>query len=63
LLLGFDGPRSYTSRVGRSLAAAVAAGAKYLLTGDVTHFGRYLGTAVLRVVIQRPADFLRLRVR
>jgi len=42
------------------LAAAVAAKAGYLITGDFTHFGKYFGTKVFGVVILPPADCLRL---
>jgi predicted nucleic acid-binding protein len=40
------------------LAAAVAAKADFLLTGDIQHFGRYFGQAVGGVRILRPAEFL-----
>lgn len=41
------------------LAAAVAAGATHLLTGDVSHFGKLYGSTVLGVMILRPAEYLR----
>ena len=40
------------------LLAAVAARATHLLTGDVTHFGRYFGKRVHGVLILSPAEFL-----
>ena len=40
------------------LRAAVAAGATHLITGDVTHFGRYFGRRIAGVLIQLPADYL-----
>lgn len=43
------------------LLAAVAAGAAYLLTGDVTHFGRYYEQTIAGVRILPPAAFLRER--
>jgi len=42
------------------LAAAVAADAAYLLTGDFTHFGKYFGKKVFGVVILPAANYLRL---
>lgn len=41
--------------------AAVAARATYLLTGDVTHFGRLLGKRPEGVLVLIPADYLRDR--
>ena len=41
------------------LAAAVHARATHLLTGDVTHFGKYFGTTAGGVTILRPAEYLR----
>jgi predicted nucleic acid-binding protein len=43
------------------LVAAMAARATHLITGDVTHFGRYHGRSVGGVVILTLADFLRKR--
>ena len=39
--------------------AAMSAGASVLLTGDVEHFGRFLGKTIAGVRILAPADFLR----
>lgn len=41
------------------LAAAVAANADLLLTGDLQHFGRYFGQVLCGVRILRPAEFLK----
>jgi uncharacterized protein len=41
------------------LQAAIGAGADVLLTGDVTHFGRYFRKRVGGVRVLQPADFLR----
>ena len=41
------------------LLAAAAAKATHLLTGNRRHFGPYYGRRILRVLILRPADFLR----
>lgn len=41
------------------LIAAMRVGASHLITGDVTHFGRYFGTRIGGVLVQKPADFLR----
>ncbi len=43
------------------LLAAIHAGASHLITGDVTHFGRYFGTRISGVLVQKPADFLASR--
>ena len=43
------------------LQAALAAGVTILLTGDITHFGRYFGKTVGGVRILPPGDFLRER--
>jgi len=40
------------------LEAAISVGAAVLLTGDVTHFGRYYGKTIGGVRIMPPADFL-----
>jgi predicted nucleic acid-binding protein len=39
--------------------AAMSAGASVLLTGDVTHFGRFFGKTIAGVRILSPAEFLR----
>jgi predicted nucleic acid-binding protein len=39
--------------------SAMSAGASVLLTGDVTHFGRFFGKTIAGVRILAPADFLR----
>lgn len=46
--------------------AAAFAKADYLITGDVTHFGRYYGQTIMGVTICRPreyADFVKSRKR
>lgn len=45
------------------LSAAVAAEATHLLTGDVTHFGRFYGKTIAGVLILRPAQYLGTRRR
>lgn len=40
------------------LLAAIAAQAKYLITGDTIHFGKYFGKVVNGVRICRPRDYL-----
>jgi predicted nucleic acid-binding protein len=40
------------------LLAAVAARATHLLTGDVTHFGRFFGKRTQGVLVLTPAEFL-----
>jgi len=40
------------------LLAAISVQANYLLTGDVTHFGKYFGQTVNGVAICRPRDYL-----
>ena len=39
------------------LIAAIRAGATHLVTGDVTHFGRYFGSRIAGVLGQKPPDF------
>lgn len=39
------------------LLAAIAAEASHLITGDVTHFGRYFGKKVSGVMILPPSDY------
>ena len=43
------------------LLAAVEARATHLLTGDLRHFGQYLGKMVAGIVILLPGEYLRLR--
>ncbi len=43
------------------LVAAIGAGATHLLTGDVTHFGRYYGHTIEGVQIMQPAAYMRER--
>jgi uncharacterized protein len=38
--------------------AAMKAGAAFLLTGDVAHFGRYFGKTIAGIRILLPGDFL-----
>ncbi len=45
------------------LLAAIHAQATHLLTGDVRHFGAYLGIAVAGVRIMLPGDYLRQRAK
>ncbi len=45
------------------LLAAIEAGADYLLTGDLEHFGPYFGQSVRGVHILRPRDYLARRQR
>jgi predicted nucleic acid-binding protein len=40
------------------LMAAIAAKADYLLTGDVTHFGKYFGKTIMDVKISTARDYL-----
>lgn len=40
------------------VAAAVQAGATHLVTGDLSHFGPYLGRTVAGIRFLRPADLL-----
>ena len=41
------------------LGGAAAAGATHLITGDLRHFGAYLGKEVLGVLILKPAEYLK----
>lgn len=41
--------------------AAVSANATHFLTGDLRHFGPYLGKRVMGILIQRPADYVAKR--
>ncbi|HUL34808.1 MAG TPA: hypothetical protein VL128_13055 [Candidatus Eisenbacteria bacterium] len=43
------------------LAAAIAARAMHLITGDGRHFGAYFGKRVSGVVVMTPAEYLRRR--
>lgn len=43
------------------LLAAIVSGADVLLTGDITHFGGCLGTAVGGVRVLLPGEYLRAR--
>ena len=43
------------------LLAAIDSGAKFLLTGDKDHFGKYYGTVIDGVTVLRPAAYLALR--
>lgn len=45
------------------LLAAIEAGADYLVTGDLEHFGPYFGHSVTGVHILRPRDYLTRRQR
>ena len=40
------------------LMAAISAKADYLITGDVTHFGRYFGRTVMGVKISMARDYI-----
>ena len=40
------------------LMAAIASNADYLLTGDVTHFGKYYGKTIMGVTISTARDYL-----
>ena len=43
------------------LLAAISVRADYLLTGDITHFGKYFGKRVSGVTICLPRDYLSTR--
>lgn len=45
------------------LLAAIAANATHLLTGDLRHFGPYLGRRIAGVLILTPGDYLSRRPR
>jgi hypothetical protein len=45
------------------LRAAVHARATHLVTGDVTHFGRFYGKRLQGVVVLSPGDYLRSRTK
>lgn len=40
------------------LLAALAAGATHLLTGDITHFGRFFGRLIGAMRVLKPRDYL-----
>jgi predicted nucleic acid-binding protein len=44
------------------LMAAVSSGANYLITGDIPHFGKYFGKAVMGVEILMARDYLQSRM-
>lgn len=44
------------------LLAAMGVRATHLLTGDITHFGRYFGRSVSGVLILPPGEYLKLKV-
>ena len=44
------------------LMAAVSAGADFLITGNITHFGAYFGQTVMGVQILMPRDYLLPRI-
>ena len=43
--------------------AAISLKADYFLTGDITHFGKYLGKSVSGIKILRPRDYLNMQQR
>jgi predicted nucleic acid-binding protein len=45
------------------LLAAIASRATHLLTGDIRHFGPYLGKKIEGVVIALPGEYLRRRTK
>ena len=45
------------------LAAAMAAGASHLITGDRRHFGRYFGKRLRQTLIMTPRNYLTSRKR
>jgi predicted nucleic acid-binding protein len=45
------------------LMAAIAAKADYLLTGDVTHFGKYFGKTIMGVKISTARDYLLPKIK
>jgi hypothetical protein len=45
------------------LLAALRAGATHLVTGDVTHFGRYFGQTVAGIQILPPGTYLQKPAR
>jgi len=66
----FDAPQSGHSRVVTLpekdmpiLLAAIEARASHLLTGDVRHFGPYLGKKIGGIIVLLPGEYLRIRTR
>jgi hypothetical protein len=45
------------------LLAAIEARATHLLTGDIRHFGQYLGKKIEGIAIALPGEYLRMRGR
>ena len=45
------------------LLAALRAGASHLLTGDIRHFGPYLGRRIEGTAVMLPGEYLRVRNR
>ena len=45
------------------LLAALRAGASHLLTGDIRHFGPYLGKRIKGTAVMLPGEYLRVRNR
>ena len=45
------------------LMAAIATKADYLLTGDVTHFGKYFGKTIMGVRISTARDYLFSKIK
>jgi hypothetical protein len=43
------------------LLAALGAGASHLLTGDIRHFGPYLGRKIEGMAVMLPGEYLRTR--
>lgn len=41
------------------IGGALAAGCSHLITGDVRHFGQFLGKRIGPVLVLRPADYIR----
>jgi predicted nucleic acid-binding protein len=41
------------------LQAAIDGNATHILTGDITHFGKYYGKKILGILILPPGDYLR----
>ncbi len=45
------------------LMAAISAKANYLITGDMTHFGRYFGQTIMGVKVWMLRDYLLSRIK
>lgn len=45
------------------LMAAISAEADYLITGDVTHFGKYFGKTIMGVKICLPRDYISTKIK